>query len=87
VKWLHLGVPARRPGRLVKWLHLGVPARQAPLGASWWSAAVPAQRDSPVPPDSRLEVELRVEMFVALREAEEIARAKSTQARVSIGRH
>ena len=49
-------------------------------------AAVLAQRDSPEPPDSQLEEELRAEMFVAVREAGEIARAKSMQARVSIGR-
>ena len=71
----------------MKWPHPGVPAPQAPLGASLRSAAVLAQRDSPEPPDSQLEEELRAEMFVAVREAEEIARAKLTQARVSIGRH
>ena len=71
----------------MKWLHRAVPAREAPLGASLRSAAVLAQRDSPKPPDSQLEEEVRAEMFVAMREAEEIARAKSTQARVSIGRH
>lgn len=83
----------------MKWLHLGVPARQAPLGASLRPAAALAQRDSPHPQDSQLEErlgsqlqalpglqpgKLRAEMFVV---AEEIARAKSTQARVSIGRH
>jgi len=46
-----------------------------------------AQLDSPQLPDSQLEEELRAEMAVVVQEAEEIARAKSTQARVSIGRH
>src|SRR5436309_15837034 len=41
-----------------------------PLGASLRSAAVLAQRDSPQPPDSQLEEEVRAEMFVAMREAE-----------------
>ena len=74
----------------MKWPHREVPARQAPLAASLRSATVLAQLDSPQPPDSQLEEELRAEvrpeMFVAVRE-EEIARAKSTQARGSIGRH
>ena len=43
-------------------------------------AAAPAQRDSPEPPDSRLEeelpVEVRAEIGVAVREAREIARKK-----------
>ena len=54
------------------------------------SAAAPVRRDSPEPPDSRLEqqprAEVQAEIVVAVREAREIAREKSAQARVSIGR-
>jgi hypothetical protein len=53
-------------------------------------AAAPVRRDSPRPPDSQLEQELRAEaqaeLVVAVREAREIAREKSAQARVSIDR-
>ena len=54
------------------------------------SVAAPVRLDSPEPPDSQLEQEPRAqvqpEMFVAVREAREIAQEKSAQVRVSIGR-
>ncbi|PYK06703.1 MAG: hypothetical protein DME66_03715 [Verrucomicrobia bacterium] len=68
-----------------------MPARQVRLGAHLRPAAVPVRRDSPQPPDSQLEQEPRAqvqpEMFVAVLEAGDFARAKSMQARMNIGRH
>ena len=68
-----------------------MPARQFPLGGRLRPAAVPVRQDSPEHPDSQLEreprAEVRPEMFVAVREQGEIARAKSMQARMSIGRY
>ena len=65
--------------------------RQVLLGARLWPATVPVRRDSPEHPDSQPEQEPRAqvqpEMFVAVLEAEDFARAKSMQARVNIGRH
>ena len=75
----------------MRWARLGVPARQVPLGARLRPAAVPVRQDSPEHPDSQLEreprAEVRPEMFAAVRDGREIARAKSMQARMSIGRY
>ncbi len=73
------------------WQHPEAPARQVLLGARSWPAAVPARQGSPEPPDSQPEQEPRAqvqpEMFVAVLDAEDFARAKSMQARVNISRH
>ena len=73
------------------WQHPEAPARQVPLEARLRPAAVPVRQDSLEHPDLQLEreprAEVRPEMFAAVRDGREIARAKSMQARVNISRH
>ncbi len=81
-----MGLASQLPWQLVKSRPPGTRGQQVPLGAHLRSAVAPVRRDSPEPPDSQLEQEVQAEIVVAVREAREVAREKSAQARVSIGR-
>jgi hypothetical protein len=85
-----MGLASQLPWQLVKSRPPGTRGQQVPLGAHLRSAVAPVRRDLPEPPDSQLEqeprAEVQAEIVVAVREAREIAREKSAQARVSIGR-